>query len=161
MAFEKTFEIRWSDCDPNRHLRHSAYADLAAHVRLAFLSERGFGPRELEALGFGPVLRREETEYFREVTIGEPLRVDVKLSGLSPDGARWRLTHQLFKQDGERAAVTSVEGGWLNVRTRKLTLPPAELLAVMSSAERSEDFRELPVVRSLAVRPDQEPPGST
>lgn len=33
----KEFEVKWADLDPNRHMRHSAYNDYAAHMRVKFL----------------------------------------------------------------------------------------------------------------------------
>ncbi|MFO0488582.1 MAG: hypothetical protein ACK5ZY_09960, partial [Cyclobacteriaceae bacterium] len=34
-------QVRWSDIDQNRHLRHSAYYDYGATVRIACFSQHG------------------------------------------------------------------------------------------------------------------------
>ena len=39
--YKKKVEIRWSDLDPNFHLRHSVYYDWGAFVRMSFLTEHG------------------------------------------------------------------------------------------------------------------------
>jgi hypothetical protein len=40
------------------------------------------------------------------------------------------------------ARVTS-HGGWLDLATRKLTIPPAELIEAIRAIARSEDFAEI------------------
>lgn len=42
MKFEKEIEVRWADVDQNRHVRHSAYYDYGAHVRVACLTAAGY-----------------------------------------------------------------------------------------------------------------------
>ncbi len=39
--FSKLIQIRWSDLDPNFHLRHSVYYDWGAFCRVEFLNEHG------------------------------------------------------------------------------------------------------------------------
>jgi acyl-CoA thioester hydrolase len=41
MKFQITFNTKWSDFDPNRHMRHTAYNDYAAEVRVRFVFETG------------------------------------------------------------------------------------------------------------------------
>ena len=41
--FEQPITIRWSDLDPNGHVRHSVYYDFGAQARLSFLQQNGFG----------------------------------------------------------------------------------------------------------------------
>lgn len=41
VLYEKTIEVRWADCDANRHMRHSAYSDLCGHTRVGFMDSIG------------------------------------------------------------------------------------------------------------------------
>lgn len=41
LAYRLSFIPRWADLDPNRHLRHTAYADYATPVRFSYLTENG------------------------------------------------------------------------------------------------------------------------
>lgn len=34
--FYKEFQVIWADMDPNRHMRHTAYNDYAAQLRVSF-----------------------------------------------------------------------------------------------------------------------------
>lgn len=143
MPYEKSFAVRWADMDPNAHMRHSAYADYAAQARLDFLADQGFPLHRFGELSIGPVLFREETRFLKEVHMGETIRVATELGGLRADGARWRLIHTLYKADGREAAVVTVEGAWLDLRLRKITIPPPELAATFAAATHHATYAEI------------------
>ncbi len=128
---EKTYTTRWADMDPNGHLRHSAYADFAADQRIAALAEHGFDLARFAVLRLGPILFREETKYLKEIRLGETLRVDGRTVSSAEDGSRWTIEHTIYKEDGRPAATVTVDGAWLDLDRRKLTVPPAELVAVL------------------------------
>jgi acyl-CoA thioester hydrolase len=118
--------------DPNGHMRHSAYADFAADQRVVVLAKAGFGVARFAELRLGPILFREETKYLKEISIGEEIRVDGRLASASADGSRWTIVHTIYKSDGRMAATVTVDGAWLDLDRRKLTLPPAELAALLN-----------------------------
>lgn len=133
--YSKTFDIRWADLDPNLHMRHTAYNDYAAHVRLCFLSDKGFDLKKFNQLGMGPVLFREETKYFKEVFSGDQLTVAVVVDSVSPDGRKWTIKHELTNSQGTKVAEITVDGAWLDLKTRKIVAPPPELMAAMGPSE--------------------------
>ena len=49
--YSKTYEIRFSDIDANRHVNYAAYVDAAADLRYRFFAEHGFPPERFEQLG--------------------------------------------------------------------------------------------------------------
>ncbi|WP_310391707.1 thioesterase family protein [Hymenobacter sp.] len=128
-----TYRTRWADMDPNGHMRHSAYADYAADQRVALLASWGYGVARFAQLRLGPILFREETKFLKEVSIGEEIRVDGRLASVSPDGSRWTIVHTLYKADGRVAATVTVDGAWLDLDRRKLTVPPPELAARLAT----------------------------
>lgn len=142
-TFCKEIEVRWADVDANQHLRHSAYADFATHIRVEWLSSLGFPAQRFAKLGFGPVLQKEETEYLREVPPGDRVRVDLQLEAASADMGRWRFLQHIYRSDGVLAARHRVSGGWLNLRERKLMPPPAELAVLLAQLEHAEGFEEI------------------
>jgi acyl-CoA thioester hydrolase len=133
MTDSVTYRTRWADMDPNGHMRHSAYADYAADHRVVMLAQWGYGVARFAELRLGPILFREETKYLKEVSIGEEIRVDGQLASATEDGARWTIVHTIYKADGRVAATVTVDGAWLDLDRRKLTVPPAELAAAFSS----------------------------
>lgn len=144
MVFEKIFEIRWADLDPNNHVRHSAYNDYAAQARLAWLSANGFTLQKFQSLKINPVLFKETTEFHREVRADDKIRVTCTIGGVSEDGRKFRIGHEIFRGDGVKAATITVDGAWFSIETRKVIAAPAELHNVMTSMPKSEKFEVLP-----------------
>ena len=143
-SYAKSFVVRWADCDANGHMRNTAYSEYAIDVRIAFLAEHGFGFDQFVASGFGPVLLREEIDYLRELKMNETVLVDFKQLGLSADGSRFRLQHDVTKESGKPAARIVLEGGWMDMRVRRLAPPPEALGRAWAQAPRAEGYAELP-----------------
>jgi len=137
--------------DFNGHMANSAYLNLAADVRMAFFAEHGFPPSEFRRLARGPVMRKDELEYFREVGLHETVTVTYAVLALSPDAARFVVENEIWSAAGARAASVKSTGGWLDLRERKLVAPPPALLAVFQEVPRAPTFAELPLVRGGAV----------
>jgi acyl-CoA thioester hydrolase len=142
--FECHFEVRWGDLDGNRHVRNTAFSEYATHTRFRLLAAHGFDQAQLEGLRFGPVMMREEIRYRREVFFGDALVVNVRCAGLSSDSSQWRMHQDVLRADGREAAVLTIQGGWIDLHTRKLVTPPAELAAVLQSLPRTQNYEELP-----------------
>lgn len=147
MAYRKSFVIRWSECDVNGHLRNTAYSEFGIETRLSYLSEHGFPYSRMVEHGFGPVIQREEIDYFHELHLGETVELDFKNLGGSPEGGRFKLSHDFYKPGGKHVARIVLRGGWLDLRRRRLTAPAEELRRAMDSLERGEPFEELPPIK--------------
>lgn len=145
MKFKITFKTKWSDFDPNRHMRHTAYNDYAAEVRVRFFQEHGLSINEFAKLNIGPVLFKEETSFLKEIHIGENIEVHMELEGVSKGIERWRFNHQIFNQEGQLAAEIKVYGAWIDLLKRKLTVPPAEFMKIFEGLPKTENFIEIPL----------------
>lgn len=139
----KEFDIRWSDLDANRHLANTAYINFMSHTRMGFLTENGFGQRELVENNLGPVVFYEHIYYFREVFAGKPVRVSLQLKGLSEDGMYFEFVHNFYDHKGRNFATCEMMGAWIDLETRKLTGLPEEFYRNFEGIERSDDFRVL------------------
>tara|TARA_B110000908_G_C10184234_1_gene417209 strand:- start:638 stop:1075 length:438 start_codon:yes stop_codon:yes gene_type:complete len=133
--FEKQIEIRWADADANGHVRHSAYYDYGAHVRIRFFEELGFNAFKMKELGIGPILFKEECSFIKELHIEDTIRINLKKGSVSEDGSKWVIHHEIFNTKGEKSAHISMKGAWLNLKSRKLCIPPIAL---------AEAFHNLP-----------------
>lgn len=98
-AYSQPIQIRWADIDANRHLRHSAYYDYGAAVRMMFLSGHGLTTKKLEELQIGPILFREEAIFRREIILEDKIFIDVEMIKATPDLSRWSLRHNFLKED--------------------------------------------------------------
>ena len=146
--YARQFLAGWGAMDFNGHLANTAYLDLAADVRVAFFAEHGFPPSEFRRLGLGPVIRKDELEYFREVSLHDTVTVTYAALALSADAARFVVENEIWSAAGERAASVRSTGGWLDLRARKLVAPPAALREAFMQVPRSADFVELPAASS-------------
>lgn len=158
--YAKQFLAGWGTMDFNGHLANTAYLDLAADVRMAFFADHGFPPSEFRRLALGPVIRKDELEYFREVGLHDTVTVTYAARAMSADGARFVVENEVWSAAGQRAATVRSTGGWLDLRTRRLVAPPAALLEAFTQVPRSPDFVELPPAPSGPVTAAAErPPG--
>ena len=142
--YTKTLYAGWADMDFNSHMKNTAYLDKAADVRQMFLMEHGFPVEEFLRLRVGPVVMKDEVEYFKEVGLQQKIDVNYALAGQAPDGSRFLLRHEIFREDGKLAARVTSAGGWLDLAARKLIEPPPALFAAMNLLARTSDFTVLP-----------------
>lgn len=142
--YSKTLYAGWSDMDFNSHMKNTVYLDKAADVRQMFLMENGFPIEEFLRLRIGPVVMKDEIEYFSEIHLQQKIQVTYALAGHASDGSRFLLRHEIYRPDGKLSARVTSLGGWLQLDARKLIAPPPQLLAAMNKLERAEDFVALP-----------------
>ncbi len=129
--------------DLNSHMRNTAYLDKSADIRIMYFSENGFPSAEFIRLRIGPVIMKDEVEYFKEVGLLEPLKVTFMQAGLSEDGSRFVVRNEFYKTDGKLAARVTSAGGWLDLKVRKLIVPPDALRQAMQALQKTEDFQVL------------------
>jgi acyl-CoA thioester hydrolase len=142
--YTKTFTVRWADCDVNGHMRNTSYSELAIDVRVEFMAENGVPLEALLSSGFGPVLLREEIDYLREFKLGDTVEVDMEVLGTSADGSRFKIQHSFTNAAGKPAAKIVLDGGWMDMKARRLAPPPEAIAKVWSAAPRAAGWAELP-----------------
>ena len=141
--FEMKMTALWGDMDFNAHMRNTAYMDTAADVRMMYFATHGFPMDEFRRLNIGPVVTKDEMEYFREMHLLDEGRVTLELAGMSVDGSRFIIRNVIFRGETLVARVTSAVG-WLDLNFRRWVVPPKDLLAVMQTMPRIAEFVELP-----------------
>lgn len=141
--FSRDLQVRWSDLDPNFHVRHSIYYDWGAFVRVEFLNEFGLTAHVMQELKFGPILFREECVFRREIRSGDAIKMNLQLIRSKQDFSRWSIQHQITKADGTLCAVLTVDGAWMDVVRRKLSSPPEKVHEVFNRMPKSESFEWL------------------
>lgn len=142
--YEKTLYAGWGDMDFNAHMRNTAYLDKSADLRMMFFADHGFPTAEFARLRIGPVVMRDEIEYFREIGLLQPVRATLQLAGLAEDGSRFALRNEFHREDGHLSARVTSAGGWLDLAARRLVVPPEGLQAAMLALPRTETFQILP-----------------
>jgi len=141
--FIKAIQLRWSDLDPNFHLRHSVYYDWGAFCRIEFLNEFGLTTEVMQRLHFGPILFREECVFKKEIRQGDKITIDLKLLKSKRNYSRWSIQHIIMKNADIVSAILTVDGAWINTIERRLAQPPPEAEKVFSQMPVDEDFQWL------------------
>ena len=149
-AYTLPISLRWADIDANRHLRHSAYYDFAAAMRMNVLIEHGLSSAKLAELQIGPILFREEAIFKREVHLEDKLTMDIQIVKATNDFSRLSIRHHLVKADGTLAAIINVDVAWIDLVKRKLTIPPEFVRGIFDAMPKARDFQwtEQPVKKA-------------
>ncbi len=134
-------QIRWSDLDPNFHLRHSVYYDWGALCRIDYLNSKGLTQAVMQQLHFGPIIFREEAVFRKEIKYGDSITVNLKLMKSRRDYSRWTIVHEIKKNEDTLCAVLTIDGAWLQVVERKLFMPPSEVTNVFQQMPVDENFQ--------------------
>ncbi len=140
MNYSKKVEIRWSDLDPNFHLRHSCYYDFGAYCRMAFLTEQGITPAVMQQQHIGPIIFREECLFKKEIKFGDEVEINVMLDKVSADFRKWTMVHEIIINGHTIAAVLTIDGAWMDTAQRKITAPPESFIAGFHQMPKSEKF---------------------
>ena len=139
-SYIKPVEIRWSDLDPNFHLRHSVYYDFGAYVRMCFLTEFGLPPAALLQHNLGPILFREECVFKREIHFGDVVTIDLQLKKCSSTYSRWTMQHRVMKNGDTVSAIITVDGAWIDTAKRRLTVPAEIVTPTFEQLPKAADF---------------------
>lgn len=145
MSFKVSFSTRWADFDPNNHMRHSAYNDYAAESRVRLFNAYGLSLIEFNKLNIGPVLFREETDFFKEITLSDDISVELLLKGFTENGERFKMQHKIYRGDGKLAAEINIYAAWMDLKKRKLTVAPKMIMDVLNQLDKTEDFELIPM----------------
>jgi len=140
-TFLLPLQVRWSDLDPNFHLRHSVYYDWGALCRVEFLSKTGLTWQRMYQLQIGPILFREECIFRKEIRLGDPVTIDMKLVKAKKDFSRFTIRHEINKDPSTVAAILTVDIAWINGLTRKLAVLPEEDVKLLREGPVAEDFQ--------------------
>ena len=142
-TFSKKLSFRWSDLDPNFHMRHSVYYDFGAQHRVEILAKLGLTLRMMQTEHIGPILFREECIFRKEIHLADEIIMRTKLAKMKVDASRWSIVHEFYKEDALCAAIT-VDGAWMDTKLRKLATPIPQVIVDMFSAfPKTEDFISL------------------
>lgn len=142
--YEKTLYAGWGDMDFNGHMKNTAFLDKSGDVRMMFFAGAGFPMSEFMRLSVGPVVMKDELEYFKEIALLQEVKVTLSIAGLAEDGSRFLMRNEFLRGDGKPAARVTSAGGWLDLKARRLVAPPEKLLEALRLLPRTADFQTLP-----------------
>lgn len=138
-----TGQVLWSQIDANKHVRHSAYADFAAQARSNLFNHTGLSLDAFSQHEIGPILFKETISYFKEVKMDEIVKVSVELTKYHVTKSRFSFRHVIYKGEGIKCATIEVDGAWMDLVKRKLTVIPDEWKVIFEKLPKAEDYVEI------------------
>lgn len=126
-TFSKQLSFRWSDLDPNFHVRHSVYYDFGAQHRVEIMEELGLTLRAMQKEHIGPILFREECVFRKEIKLADVITMQTKMAKMNADASRWSIVHELYRGD-VLCAIITVDGAWMDTKLRKLASPTPQIV---------------------------------
>ncbi|MBM3412201.1 MAG: acyl-CoA thioesterase [Bacteroidetes bacterium] len=141
MEYKLPLQLRWADIDANLHVRHSVYYDWAALCRISFMQEKGLTDLVYHQFNLGPILLREECRFRREISMGDAISIDLQLVAARKDFSRWTIQHTIWKSTDIEAGRLTVEGAFIDLQLRKLSVPSAIIQAVFEQMPRAAAFQ--------------------
>jgi acyl-CoA thioester hydrolase len=142
-VFTTRIHARWHDMDQNGHMRTTAYLGTVEDSRMKYFAAVGFTMADCMALRIGPVISQDALRYRSELQLLEPATVELRMSGLSDDGSRFRMVNTITRDDGRLVATVTSTGGWLDLDQRRLIARPDTLLDILECLGRTDDFERL------------------
>ena len=139
--FIQDVQVRWSDLDPNFHLRHSVYYDWGAFCRVEFFNSIGLTMGQMRQNKIGPILLREECAFRKEIRSSDKVTIDVKFIKAKKDFSRFTIQHDIKKNENVLAAILTVDFAWMDMEIRRLGTLPKEFQDVLNEYPRDKDFQ--------------------
>ena len=133
-------QARWSDLDPNFHIRHSVYYDWGAQCRVGFLATVGLTWERMAELRIGPILFREECIFRKEVRPGDEPTVGMTLVKAKRDFSRFTIRHEIKKNPETVSAILTVDIAWMSAVTRKLAVLPQQDIDALAQTPLAPEF---------------------
>ncbi len=141
--YTKEFEIRWNDLDLNNHLGNSSYVELMSHTRMSCLTDYGLSLKEMHRYGLGPIVFYEHIYYFKEILLGDEIKLSLEVKGYSEDGRFVLFEHNFYNNRSENLAHCEMLLSWMDLETRKLGTIPVEFMQKLKALPKAEQFRFL------------------
>lgn len=94
-----------------------------------------------EELHIGPILFREEAVFRREIKFEDRIKVDVEVMRATPDFSRWSIRHRFFKDEDSICAVINLDGAWMDILKRKLTVPVEAIRVAFDDFPKAAEFQ--------------------
>lgn len=114
-----------------------------SHTRTRYLNAKGFTPEVFVKLNRGLILFNERVFYFKEFLPIDAVFVSMELSGVSEDGVYYEFEYRFYDCDGKNRTFGKVQGGWLDLRHRRLAAPPENLMEAIKNIPKSVAFKLL------------------
>ena len=123
-VYEKSLLIRESHLDTFGHVNNARYLDIFEEARWDWITQGGFGLREVRERRIGPTILEITLKFFHELVNRET--VTVRTEVIRYDGKVCDIHQSIIKADGAVACDAVFKCGLFDLDKRRLIPPTSE-----------------------------------
>lgn len=109
------------------HVNHARYLELYEQARWDWMADYQLSLADIHRLQVGPVILNVNLNYRREVLARQTLAIHTRV--VDYQKKIFTLGQEMYLPDGELASTLQITGGMMDLRARKLVMPPDIWLA--------------------------------
>lgn len=123
--FEYRVEIKEFHLDTFGHVNNAVYMALYEEARWDFITEHGYGLEKIKTEKKGPVILESVIRFRRELVNREV--ITIVSEPIDPEKSKiMTINQKMLKPDGSLASDAIFTVGFMDLKERKLILPPDE-----------------------------------
>jgi len=125
---EYRFQVLEKHLDTFGHVNNAQYLVLYEEARWDLIENNGFGINRIKAEAAGPVLLEATVKFKRELKNREWIRIQSFAGEMN--GKLMVINQQMVKPDGKIASEASFTVGFMDLKERRLIVPPDDWLKI-------------------------------
>ncbi|MEX0799252.1 MAG: acyl-CoA thioesterase [Bacteriovoracaceae bacterium] len=131
--FQYKVQIKEQYLDTFGHVNNAAYLTLFEEARWDFITENGYGIKDIQKNKQGPVVLDVSIRFKRELKNREVINIHSQTESLS--GKIMKMNQKMINARGEIASEAHFTFGFMDMEKRKLVNPPASWLKAVGVKE--------------------------
>lgn len=116
-----SLEILERHLDTFGHVNNAVYLEILEEARWAWITQNGYGMKEIRELGQGPTILECSLRFMKELRLRERIEIESDIASLS--GKTFDVVQYIRKPGGEVACEAHFKMGLFDLRARKLVAP--------------------------------------
>lgn len=115
------------------HVNHAKYLELYEQARWDWMASYNLSLKDIHRLQVGPVILNVNLDYRREVLARQTLRIYTRVADYQKK--IFTLVQEMRLPNDEVASTLKITGGMMDLKARKLVMPPDIWLQAFDMAE--------------------------
>lgn len=118
------------------HVNHAKYLELYEQARWDWMASYQLSLKDIHRLQVGPVILNVNLDYRREVLARQTLRIYTRVADYQKK--IFTLSQEMRLPNDEVASTLKITGGMMDLKARKLVMPPEIWLNAFGLMEKAE-----------------------
>ncbi|MFP5492223.1 MAG: acyl-CoA thioesterase [Bacteriovoracia bacterium] len=124
--FDYRVQVKEFHLDTFGHVNNAMYLVLYEEARWDFITTNGFGLDRIKADKMGPVIIEAQVKFKRELVNREWINIQSRPGEVN--GKLMEINQQIVRPDGKVASEAKFLVGFMDLKERKLIVPPQDWL---------------------------------